>query len=514
VRSPDYQLFQHWGVVADLPPEEVDVNRWTSAQNVQFREQNTQRIGGYAQYADPLSGTGPLFAMNVLVEADSLWVYCTANQVWVTDGTNHNNITPAGGLQTVEAGSWTGAILNGIPVFSNGADEPFYWALNAGVPCLTLPGWPANTSCKAIRAFKYHLFALNITENNVYLQDQVWWSASAAPGAIPQEWTPAPDNDAGDMILADTPGAIVDGLALRDTFIIYKQFSCYVLSYVAGQYVYTQRKLFLTTGLQSSNCIAELNGEHWVFTGNDVIRHDGQSFRSVVQDKVKNELVESIDPAKTGMCCVSSRIRDQQFWVAIATSGNVWLNKAYVINTTTEDIGVIDLPGVAYVARGIVTATAAGNSWDAQATTWDQDIRFWDQQSYSPTEDSILLCDTDANKLWNHGIDDAIDGQPMPSFVERQSLPINSNVTRAMVTRLVPRVEGEPGETINIRVGGQAYFGQPVTWSDPQPFVIGQDVGVDVQVEGRLISVRFDALTMRKWKLHSYRLGVVDLGLY
>lgn len=513
MRSPDYQEFQHWGTITDLPPEEVRPDKWTSVQNITFKEQATERAKGYAAWADILLGTGPIFALNVVGETETGWIYCTTNNVYVTDGTTHHNITPTAGLQTVIPGAWTGCILNGIPVLNNGADAPIYWDLNTGNPCQKLPGWPTGSFCKAIRAFKYHLFALAVTDAGNYQPDTLWWSSSAAPGAIPQEWVPAPDNDAGDMTLADTQGGIVDGMSLRDTFIVYKQFSCYVLSYVAGQYVYVQRKLFLTTGLQTANCVAELNGEHWVFTGNDVVRHDGQSFRSVVQDKVKREIVESIDPGKVGMCCVSSRIRDQQFWVAIPTQGSPLLNKAWVINTLTEDCGEIELPNVAFVARGIVTASV-GNSWDARTSTWDSDNTFWDQQSYSPTEDSILLCDPDDNKLWNHGLEDTANGQPVHAYCERQSLPVQDAILRALVTRVVPRLDGQAGETINIRVGSQAYFGQAITWSDPQPFVLGQSVAVDVQVEGRLISVRFEATTDRVWKLHSYRLGVVDLGLY
>lgn len=504
---------KHWGLVSDRPPEEVEADKWTSLSNIQFQDRSTNRVSGYEPFAEPPLGSGPIFALNVIIGLDAFWIYCTTSKVYVTDGENHWDITPATGLQTVEPGSWTGAILNGIPVLNNGEDAPFYWSLAVGSPCLTLPGWPAGAYCKAIRAFKYHLFALNIFNGTEKFQDTLWWSEGAAPGAIPQEWLPSPSNDAGDMTLADSPGGIVDGLSLRDTFIVYKQFSSYVLSYVAGQYVYTQRKLFLTTGIQTSNCVAELNGEHWVFTGNDVIRHDGQNFVSVVHDKVKNELVQSVDPARTGLCCVTSRVREQQLWVCIPTQGNALLNRAYMINTTTSDSGKLDLPGVAFVARGIVSV-ADPVSWDADPDSWDSDITFWEQQTYSPTEDGILLCDPDQNHLFSHGTTDGADGQPMYAFAERQSLPINDNIQRALVTRLIPRLQGAPGEVIQIRVGGQAYFDQPINWSDPQDFTIGASVGVDVQVEGRMISVRFEATTDRAWTLHSYKLEVVDLGLF
>jgi hypothetical protein len=367
-----------------------------------------------------------------------------------------------------------------------------------------------------IRAFKYHLFALNIFDGGQAKPDTLWWSEGAQPGAIPQEWLPSPSNDAGDMVLADAPGEIVDGLSLRDTFIVYKDYSTYALSYVAGQYVYTQRKLFLSTGLQARNCIAELNGEHWVFTGTDVIRHDGQNFASVVQDKVKRQLVQSIEPSKTSMCCVTSRHRNQQLWVAIPETGESHLTKAYVINVLTNDVGIRELPQIDYLARGIVNLNEAAISWDSDVTpvAWDMDVGAWDQQNYSPTEDSVLMCSTVDNALWSTDTTDTADGQPIFAFLERQSLPINDNILRALVTRVLPRLEGTPGEVVNIRCGGQAYFAQPITWSDPVPFTIGEDVGVDVQTEGRLISVRFEGATSRQWILHSYKLEVVDLGLF
>ena len=505
----------HRGIVSDLPPEEVGPANWTSGSNMQFQEGATRRTGGYEAFADPLLPGGPLFAISVIYGAVNYWIYCSETGVFVTDGSAHWDLTPPAGLLPVKGGDWTGTILNGIVVLNNGRDSPMYWDFNTANPVQTIPGWPAGASCKVIRSFKYHLFALNIVDGSSK-PDTLWWSEGAQPGAIPQEWLPSPSNDAGDMVLADTPGRIVDGLALRDTFIVYKDFSTYALSYVAGQYVYTQRKLFLTTGLQARNCVMELNGEHWVFTGTDVIRHDGQNFSSVVQEKVKNELVNSVEPTLTSLCCVTSRHRNQQFWVAIPTAGKQHLNRAYVINVLTNECGIRELPDIDFLARGIVNLNSGNISWDSDTTpvAWNDDTGFWDQQNYSPTEDSVLMCASVANKLWSTDTTDSADGAPVAAFIERQSLPINNNIQRALVTRVLPRLDGEPGETINIRVGGQAYFGQPINWEAPQPFVIGTNVGTDHQVEGRLISVRFEGNTMREWILHSYKLEVVDLGLF
>jgi len=515
MQSPTYQHYKHIGIVSDLPPEEVNPNAWTGCENFQFQDTASRRVGGYAQFADPLLGSGPIFALGIVIGTDAHWIYCTVDGIYVTNGVNHWDITPAAGLTTCEPGDWTGTILNGIPVLNNTIDAPVYWDLITANKCKTIPGWPTDARCKIIRAFKYHLFALNIRDALGSYPDTLWWSEGAEPGTLPQEWVPTPSNDAGDMILADTPGNILDGMALRDTFIVYKDFSTYALSYVAGQYVYTSQKLFLTTGIQSANCIVEVNGEHWVFTGTDVIRHDGQNYQSIIQDKVKHDLVGSVEPTKLKLPCVTARHRNQQIWVCIPTQGNSYLNKAYVINVLTGDVGIRDLPLVAYVARGVVNpVVGTSTTWDSDTASWNSDTTFWEQQTYSPTEDSLLMCDKDSNKLWNVDITNTADGQPLYARIERQSLPTNDNILHAFITRLIPRISGSVGDTLYISVGGQNAFDTPITWYPAQPFVIGTDVAVPVQVDGRLISVKFEGTTNNVWMIHSYKLEIVDQGLY
>jgi len=514
MKSPTYVQFKHSGIVLDIPPEEVSPDNWTSGLNVQFQDNATRRVGGYAAYADPALGTGPQFALSVISEENSYWLYCTASGVYVTDGALHWDITPVGGITPTTVGAWSGCVLNGIPVLNNGLNAPMYWDLSTVSKAKPLPGWKAGATCKAIRAFKYHLFALNVFDGSSDYPSTLWWSKSALPGTIPTEWTPTPSNDAGDMDLGDTLGEIVDGLALRDNLIIYKEFATYSLAYVAGQFVYTSRKLFLTSGVAALNCIAEVDGNHFVFTGNDVIRTDGQNFESLVDLKVKHALVDSIDPAQRRACCIASRQRNNQVWVNIPVQGGNGLTRAYVINTLTGSVGIRDLPGIAYVGRGIVNYGVGSMAWDSDNESWDSDVTFWSQQNYDPTEDSLLMCDEKVNKLWAVDVSDLNDGAKVSAFVGRDSMPLGEKVLRALVTRVVPRVEGQAGDTLYIRTGGQAYFDEPIEWSNPVPFLIGTDVGVNVLTEGRLISVRFEGATDRQWKVHSYRIAYVDLGLY
>lgn len=506
---------QHLGIVLDRPPEEVDGANWTGGQNVQFFDGATARVGGYQPWADPLPTLQPLFAMNVIIGPDSYWLYCTVDKVWVTNGLIHWDITKAGGMATSEAGDWSGCILNGIPCINNGSDAPMYWDLNTSHPVATLPGWPAGATCKSLRATKYHLMALNISEANLNYGSQVWWSSAAAAGSLPQEWTPTASNDAGDTVCGDSPGDIIDGLSLRDVFIVYKAFSTYIMQYVAGTYVFTTRKLFETTGIQALNCAVEVNGTHYVFTGTDVVRHDGQSFVSVADERVKQALVRSIEPSKVKMCMVEARILENLLWVCIPEAGHGWLSKAYIMDMATGDWGNRVLPDVASVCRGIVADTGIANNWDADNASWDSDITFWDQQTFSPTQDSMLMVDSVNSQLLSVDSIDTANGAPIYAYVEKLGAVLaGQDFGHQVVTGIRPRIEGMPGDVLTITIGGQPWFDTPITWGSPQPFVIGTDTFVSDIVEGRLLSLRVEGTTAAVWKLYSYAVKTAPMGEY
>lgn len=511
MKQPAYQKVKQLGVVLDVPAEETPPENWTGCQNMAFKDGYAYRTGGHKRYASPTQ-TPPLFAMNVIIGVESFWIYCGATQVWVTNGVTHWNITPAGGLSTTQPGEWTGCMINGIPCLNNQHNPPFYWALNTSVPAVTLPGWPAAARCKALRASKYHLFALNIIDGPNQYPDQLWWSAGAQAGNVPQEWVPTAANDAGDVILADTPGHIVDGLGLRDVFMVYKEYAVHILQYVAGQFVWTQRKLFTTIGVQGLNCVVEAAGFHWVFTGTDVVRHDGQNLDSVVDEKVKETLVKSIEPSRRGLCQVVERQLGQQVWVCIPEANQQWQTKAYIIDVVAGDIGIRLLPNLAGVFRGIVADPGTGNAWDTDPDSWDSDPTFWNQQSYSITDDSLLMVDNVNSRLYSVDTSDTADGAMISSYLERLSAPLGAFEVRKLVTRLVPRIDGVQGDVIMITMGGQSYFHQPIRWGTPQPFVIGQSISVDDIVEGRLVSVRFEGTTQGSWRLYQYAVRYVEQG--
>lgn len=524
--STQYVPFKHAGIVTDFPPEEVPPEFWTNARNVSFGDGLTQRTPGWSRYAADTMPAGkvPIFCIGINIGGSAVtsnfWVWCTANEVFITDGTQHIDITPAAGLANTDAGAWTGCTLNGVLVLNNPSNPPMYLdQLATPIIMKVLPGWPDNTACWAMRAVKYHLVALSIivsgTGGATY-PAKVWWSAAAVPGSIPAEWTPTDTNDAGDTDLADSLGAIVDAAPFRDQLIIFKNNATYTMQYVGGTFIYAFRRLFPNIGLQTSNCAVEMDGIQYMFTGEDVIAHDGQNMKSLVDRKVIKKFIASVDGARSYLCCVVARIVERQIWVCIPVAGQPWLSYALIINVDDGLVGSITLPNVGFVARGTTdpAGAIAQQSWDNRTGSWQTQNTIWTQNTFSQTNDSLMMVQPDANLLQAVGIGTSADGAAILSVVERLSMRIGDGIRHSVVTQLAPLIEAEAGIAFGIRLGTQNYYKDTITWSPFRTFITGDTRAENFTVDGRYISVWLQANTTLPWRLSGYYLKIKEAGEY
>lgn len=107
------------------------------------------------------------------------------------------------------------------------------------------------------------------------------WSGAADPDSLPSTWDYTdPTNDAGQIPLSDSPGAVIDALELGDSLIIYKQRATYQMSYIGGNDIFGFQKIFPTTGMLAARCGCAIDNYHFVVTTDDVIVHD-RTFNSI-----------------------------------------------------------------------------------------------------------------------------------------------------------------------------------------------------------------------------------------
>ena len=151
-----------------------------------------------------------------------LWYYMGESTIYGTDGVVHTDITPASWSAMSELNQGISFTLNTLPIFNNTIDAPVY-TTGETVQCLPLPDWPVDTTCEALRPYRNFLVAMNISGPGGNDADYLQWSDAAAAGLPPQSWTPEINNQAGNNVIGDTTGRIIDGLTLRGDFVIYKE---------------------------------------------------------------------------------------------------------------------------------------------------------------------------------------------------------------------------------------------------------------------------------------------------
>ncbi len=385
---------------------------------------------------------------------------------------------------------WTSAYLNTLIAINNGVDAPWYWDGNTGNPIAALPDWPAGVTCNALRAYKNNLIALGIYGGGGDLIDQLLWSNSAAPGQIPQEWTPAPTNDAGDNVLADTIGALLDGTAFRDSMMLFKEHSTYLMNFIGGNFVFNFRKLFDTSGILSQNCSAEYLGNVVVLTDGDLIRSDGVAAQSLIDKRMRSFIFNNIDSDNYRQAFVTGFHTANQVWCCFPEVGETECTLALVWDATDNSFGIRELnPKTPHIARGQVGNVTGIIDWDSQVTTWDSNSINWNSSLFNPTEDSLLQADRLNTKLYAVNEGNTFVGQNITSRIERVALDFGDAERIKLVKSVVLRLNAAAGTTFTVRIGASDSPRDPVQYSPPVNWVAGQDEPrISTFAQGRYIS--------------------------
>lgn len=505
------------GIVTDIPAELVPPDAWTVADNVVFDDQLTARVRGYSQVFGALDFDNVsqiLFAPQVNT---NYWLYMGKALISVTDGSNHFDISPGWTNPANLANEYTSDTLNTLPVINNPNDFPVYWDGNTSNACQVLPDWPSGFTCESMRPYKFFLIAMNVTGAAGQDEDLVQWSDAAAPGQVPQSWTTGPASQAGNNVIGDIAGAIVDGRVLRDDFLIYKQNSTHLMQFVGGEAVFAFRTLFKTSGALNRNCIQEVRGTHFVLTDSDVVALDGQTVRSVIDESNRKSLFSSIDATNFGASFVFHNEPSNELWVCFPEAGATQCTRALVYDFNNNQWGSRDLPFIAHAATGLVPEAPPASDWDSQLTAWDADGRIWNQTDLTGAATQSVMASnspSDVSKLFAVDSSTTADGETITALVGRESLDLGSPTTTKIVRRIWPKIKAAADTVINVRVGGQIDLKDGIQYSPVVPFTVGSSKSVDVTVTGKFISVEFTSDVDREWQLTGYEIEYQERGRF
>ena len=521
------------GIVEDIPAAEVGPESWTQMQNFYMRVGYAQRMSGVSQFF--LDWTDEAFNLtNVFSSTLNFWTVMGKSTIQVIDQSGTvSDITPAVYASPVLPSEATTTVINGFPVFNFRQTPPAFWDLQTGNIAAPLPGWPAATTCRSIRTFSNFLFALSMTESGNEFPTKLRWSSAAEPGTVPQEWDATPTNNAGDASLADTAGGIVDAAALRSIFMIYKQHATYSANFVGGSFVFTFKKFLTTSGIMARNCVTEALGNHIVMTDGDVIIHDGQNVRSLVDRKLRRFIFLQIDPVNFINSFVFNYRAAKEVWICFPTQGFVEPNLAVVWDYAHDLLSIRELPETWSAAEsGLVLATTAALDWDGQTQTWNESAGSWNRAQFTGAFERVLasvavstptgftdpLGDGNSRLLFVDDTSTTRDGSAVVGQITRESLDLGTPESLKYVRRVWPRVEGSTGTTIKVRVGVQDEPSEGISWQPQQDFRINEDDFLNFDASGRYISVRLEddsqpgATANPIWRVHGFDLEYTFQG--
>lgn len=507
------------GIVNDLPPAEVAPQFYTSGENVHFRSSFAERTKGHAEVY-----TGVLTTLRnisqCVVGSTNYWVYHGTDKSSVVTGATHTDITKSGGLTgDTDANKITAGLLNGVHFMNNGIDAPLFWDGSPASPMTDLTGWPASTTCRAMRAFKFHLFAMDISKPGGEFPMQVLWSDAAAPGTIPSSWTPAATNQAGDAELSQTPGPIIDGAALRSSFAIYKQHSAYIADYVGGNNIFNFRRMFITSGVLTRNCIAEYRGRHFLVTDGDIILTDGSVTESIADNRMRRFLFNQLDQDNFENTFVVTLPSQNEIWVCFPSAGSTFCDLALIWDGVANAWGVRELPDIAHAAVGIISDLTVSEFWDDDSDSWDDDTTLWNEQAFSNADDRLVLAKPDDgtptdSQFLEVDSGKTFDGANISATVVKESMTFDDPNRVKFLRRLIPHIQADAGTQIKVRVGSQMVCSDPIQWSNEVTFTVGTDEQVDTFAQGKYLSFEFRSDGVNPWSMTGFDAEAELRGYY
>lgn len=505
------------GVNKDLSAAEMPPNAWTDASNIRFLDGYAHQAGGYgAVYSTPSGAPQHVFPCNVAGER--YWIYTTASGIYgatISGGAaTHTDLTHAT-PRTGVVNQWTSTLLSGIPILNSGdaTHVPMSWDLNTANNFVNLANWPANTYCKSLRAYKNSLIALNITKTTTRYPYMVKWSTPADPGSVPSSWDETDaTKDAGETDLAEGFDQIIDGLQLRDSFMIYKEQSVWRMDYIGGPFVYRFSKVGGISGTMNRNCIVELDGQHLVLTSSDVVVHDGQKATTVLDKMTRRFLFQDIDTTYIHLCFVFKNPFLNEVFVCYPSVDSTVCNKALVWNYKDNTCSFRSLPSVNHANYGPVDTSLSG-TWAGDPDVWEADTSIWGGPELVPFTTRVLMATSDS-KLLMLDNSASFEGAIPSAYLERRGLSMDAPDRIKLVRGIRPRILGNTGQTVNIQIGSSDDPYANPTYSTTMSHTIGSTVANDCFVTGRYIAVRFSTGTAYSWRLDSYDLDVTESGAW
>lgn len=511
------------GVNTDASPFDLPATTWSDARNVLFRRNQIVRSPVFKLSSSFQTSSSPIavqaFGESSGVGLDTTYVFFSDGGIYsVTSSGELTDVDASGVAKAESLQKITTCILADVLYVNRedlgikrlrSSDSKFITLENTGTPA-----W----NCKVLRAYQDFLVALNVTKGTDATITMVKWSNAALAGQVPSDWDQTQNDDnistlAGENILAEMDGPILDGLPLKSDFLIYGRSSVWSMTFTGnGTYPFEFRSLFNSGGILGTNCVVEVQGVHYVFGQTDLYLHDGITMVPVtgVSDRVFSEKTSgAYDPSYV---VHDARHQTVLFCYQTGDALGTYCNRAAVYNYVDKTWSFVDLPNSASAYYGALAQypnwlDGPGRYWTddkASGATWEDDVVY--KEALMVPSASYSLGGTSYITVYDDITGGAFSGSPVAAlngsaWIERVGLPIGDTSEGLMqltqVKRyrtLIPQFQiGNTAAptTVYATVGGVYEFTGPVSWGPDIAWTPATRHRIDTRTTGRTLALKF-----------------------
>jgi hypothetical protein len=525
------------GIVTDRSPYDLDLNTWSNGLNVRFSGGNVERYSvfrdAYPNCDYPLTADGlPSGILLRRTPTDERSVYCTRDFQFlgVDSAGAFVDFSPTSGTFAANDLRYTNAFVGGV-TYVNRSDEVPHYITPAGTEFAVVPDWPETYTAASVREFGDFLIALNVTKDTSPNQALYKWTDAIQYGTVASFDLTPEGTLAGENVLNDAQSGLVDGLSLRNSFMMYTSTDVYALNYIGGDFIFETDRLFADDGVIALNCVVEVNNKHYVFGTQDLYVHDGITKESLTARRVHKNVFSIIDFANRDKCFVYHDSAQSEIGFAFPTlldevtpSTTGGCNMAAVYNYADDTWTYVQLPN----AVGSVTMRLnASEAWSSQTLTWADMDTAWTSFEGSEARTIALASSGDATErprtlLLDHPMKGrssmpVVSAYQYESVAERVGMDmdnIGAEITgRKMLKRLLPQVATlDPDAEFYIQLGRSRFSGSDVIWEPRKRFDPFTMYKLDTRNTGRYLAIRIIGVGGTAFELSGYDLDLIQIS--
>lgn len=436
--------------------------------------------------------------------------------------TNNQEVDISSGAEYDNTLGWYYTILNGIPIATNGSDLPVAIANPTTDPeAIPLPNWPSSWRAEIITSFLNVAVAARIYDNGNFLPFTIRSSHPADPGAVPPNWSIAdPTSLAQSTDLSETNDQILDMVSLRDTLVIYKEETTWLMR-IGGQLgLFAFSNYTRSSGILARGCAVEFgDGLHFVVTKDDILVHNGVAEpKPVAEARVRTWFFKQLNKDLLHKTYVTVFSPKSEIFINYIPVGETTYRRALVWNWRSNTWYTKEIGEASQIFFSGYPVGADQLTWEgAGDLTWDEANFSW--RKFASPYSNRTLVRVAPDGLYEMEVTDDASRKPV---LERLDFPFgeftqNGNLApvyeRAKLYRkFMPRFIAEKGTEFKISFGVRNDLSDLIRWYGPYRYVHGRHNSISIGRRCRYLSYRIECTDTAFWQLVGWNLDLEQAG--